>query len=74
MIKWNSPDGGLQHSADNRYCIMRATTDPEQWVAYLFSAFGTTAEKIGEPLSDIQAARKCCEAHEALLVSARQIA
>lgn len=71
-MKWLPPDGGLQRTADQRYCIMRATTDPEQWVAYEFSAFGTTAEKIGEPLANIAEARQCCEDHETMLVSLKR--
>lgn len=65
-MKWNPPDGGVQHSADRRYVVMRATTDPEIWVAYAISAFGNTAEKIGEPLPNIEGARECCEQYEPL--------
>ena len=71
-MKWEKPDGGVQHTSDGRYCVMRATTEPEIWVAYAFSAFGTTADKVGEPLPSIEAARRCCELHEEQFVLRRR--
>lgn len=68
-MKWDKADGGLQYSSDHRYCIMRATTEPENWVAYAFSQFGTTAQKLGETKTD-EEARHLCEVHEPLRRSA----
>jgi hypothetical protein len=64
-MKWNKPDGGVQHSTDGRYTIHRATTAPEKWIAYALSAFGTTAEKVAEVDTD-EEARQWCDEHEAL--------
>lgn len=64
-MKWLPPDGGVQHTADKRYCIMRATTEPENWIAYAFSQFRTIAEKLGE-MNSASDAREVCEEHEVL--------
>jgi hypothetical protein len=62
-VKWETPNGPVQHTSDGRYCVQRATS--EDWIAYSLSAFGTTAQKLGERKSDV-AARGLCEAEEAL--------
>jgi hypothetical protein len=68
-VKWNKPDGGVQHTADGRYSIVRAVETGPIWIAYRMGP--TTAPQIGTTNSD-ELARQLCEDHERLLLSARK--
>lgn len=63
-MKWLLPTtGGVQHSADKRYCIVKA--NERDWVAYELAP--TTGTELAVKRTDAEA-RAACEAHERLLV------
>ena len=68
-MKWDKPDGAVQHTADKRYFIMEANS--QQWVAYA-KAFGAGTELGVKPTDE--EARQVCEDHDRLLIAARQTA
>jgi hypothetical protein len=60
-VKWNKPDGGVQHSTDGRYGIVRAAETGPIWIAY---ALGPTAGQQLGTTNDDGLAREICEGHE----------
>lgn len=60
-MKWDKPNGGVQHSADKRYSIVQATETGPIWIAYALGP--TAATQIGTTNSD-ELARELCEGHE----------
>ena len=57
-MKWDKPTGSIQQSHDGCYVIMRATSEPENWVAYSIPTYATPA-KLGEFKSDTDARGRC---------------
>lgn len=68
-MKWAKPDGGVQWSADKRFCIVRAVETGPVWIAYRMGP--TTGEQIGTTNSD-ELARQLCEDDEGYLESLRR--
>jgi hypothetical protein len=64
-MKWDKPNGSVQHTADKHYCVVQATEN--NWIAYELTPYGTGAE-LGVKPTDFQA-RACCESHEARLIA-----
>jgi hypothetical protein len=62
-MKWLPPDGSTQHSADKRYCIVKAAETGPVWIAYRMAI--STGEQIGSTNSD-ELARQLCEDDAAL--------
>jgi len=58
-MKWDKPNGAVQHTSDKHYCVMQATE--ENWVAYELVQNGTSHD-LGVATTD-QRARALCEAH-----------
>lgn len=69
-MKWLNPHGSNQGTSDGRYAVVQATEN--NWIAYEMSPYSVGLELGVKPTAE--QAKECCEAHEALLVSARQIA
>lgn len=69
-MKWLNPNGATQGTSDGRYVVVQATEN--NWISYELTPYGTGTELGVKPTAE--QAKECCEAHEALLVSARQIA
>ncbi len=58
-MKWLSPNGAVQHSADHRYAVVQATEG--NWIAYALGP--TTGQELGLAGTDGKA-REICEGHE----------
>jgi hypothetical protein len=63
-MKWDRPNGSVQHTADKRYCVVQATE--ENWIGYELTPFGTSVD-LGTGSTD-ERARALCEQHENMLV------
>jgi len=59
-MKWDKPNGAVQHTADKRYCVVQATE--ENWIGYELTPFGTSRD-LGTESSD-ERARQLCESHD----------
>jgi len=68
-MKWDKPNGAVQHSAHGRYSIVRAVETGPVWIAY--SMGPTTAAQLGTTNSD-ELARQICEDDERDLLALRR--
>jgi len=62
-MKWDKPNGAVQHTTDKRYCVVQATE--ENWIGYELTPFGTSRDLGVEPTDE--KARALCEQHENML-------
>lgn len=67
-MKWDKPTATVQWSADKRYLVVEANS--QDWVAYEATPFVVATELGVKPSAE--EARKCCEDHEALVVSMKK--
>ena len=67
-MKWDKPNGSVQHTTDKRYCIVQATEG--NWIGYELTPFGTSRDLCVE--STDERARALCEADEARFVAAHR--
>lgn len=67
-MKWLSPNGSTQATADGRYVIVNATS--QHWISYELTPY-STGEDLGTS-SSAEEARKRCEEHQAQVVSVRR--
>jgi len=63
-MKWDKPNGAVQHTTDKRYCVIQATEG--NWIGYELTPFGTSRDLCVEPTDE--KARELCEQHENMLV------
>jgi len=59
-MKWDKPNGAVQHTTDKRYCVVQATEG--NWIGYNLTPFGTSLD-LGVESTD-ERARALCEQHE----------
>lgn len=71
-MKWLPANGGVQKSADGKYSIVRATQEPEIWIAYAISPFKNVGEELPPPKSCAADAREICEDFECQMESLRK--
>jgi hypothetical protein len=57
-LKWDTSDPGVHRSSCGKYCTVRATAEPPNWIAYRLGP--TTGVELGSR-PDSAAARGLCE-------------
>lgn len=67
-MKWLTPAGSTQHTADGRYCIVQANS--QDWVAYELTPFGSAKDLATRPTDE--EARTVCEDYDREMMAFRR--